>query len=417
MVRDLHSAPKVDRIGEAIGGGVRFLLVRLQYGKADIAYALHANPEAFTLSGVQTADYLQNLGFEVSACGFFGHRCLAREVAENSDPAAFAAAFDNGWGAYKSASDHLRACGLISRGDQDRHGYRDGHTATKSNKLKESTDDGFSFVLTRMDNNDEKGWTFHYRPKHPPMSPELEAALSLIGGFRTFGECPQFDFEPCYWRFIEKVDHGDSIWDERAGFVHSQFDAHATRFSAGVQLLLAAHSAMQPFGLSLLKVPSQEQPETQPITTRRGAGRSVAPNPRSHLYDVAISFAGPERSLAHELARRLQASGIVTFYDEFYPEQLWGKDLATLFDRIYRKDSRFCVIFASKAYTQREWTHHERRSAVARAVAERGREYILPIQVEPVELDGIPPTIGYLSLNDFSIERIADLLVKKLATG
>jgi squalene cyclase len=83
MARDLHSALKVDRIGEAVGGSVRFLLVRLQYGKADIAYGLHANPQMFEIGLVQPANYLENLGFQVSDCAFFRGRCLVSEVTEN----------------------------------------------------------------------------------------------------------------------------------------------------------------------------------------------------------------------------------------------------------------------------------------------------------------------------------------------
>ena len=121
--------------------------------------------------------------------------------------------------------------------------------------------------------------------------------------------------------------------------------------------------------------------------------------------------------MAEELANLLRHAGVRVFYDRFFPEQLWGKDLPAVFDRIYRKDSRFCVIFVSREYAEREWTYHERRSAVARALAERGREYILPIQVEPVELDGIPPTIGYLSAKSYTIQKIAELLLKKLESA
>jgi hypothetical protein len=103
-----------------------------------------------------------------------------------------------------------------------------------------------------------------------------------------------------------------------------------------------------------------------------------------------------------------------TFCDNFYPEQLWGKDLPVFFDEIYRRKARYCVMFLSTAYAEHVWTNHERRSAQARALEEKGREYILPIVVENTELPGLPPTVGYLSLKDHSIEEIADLLVKKL---
>lgn len=86
----------------------------------------------------------------------------------------------------------------------------------------------------------------------------------------------------------------------------------------------------------------------------------------------------------------------------------------TEFDRIYQKESRYCVVFVSHEYANRMWTIHERRSALARLLKERGKEYILPIKVEDVDLDGLAPTIGYLSLPSYPIEKIAEILLKKL---
>jgi len=63
------------------------------------------------------------------------------------------------------------------------------------------------------------------------------------------------------------------------------------------------------------------------------------------------------------------------------------------------------------------WPNHERRSAQARALKEKGQEYILPIKVDDTELDGMPPTLGYLDVKCYSIEQIAELLIKKLQSG
>ena len=133
-------------------------------------------------------------------------------------------------------------------------------------------------------------------------------------------------------------------------------------------------------------------------------------------FDVALSFSGTERKFAEELAKRVRDAGFEVFYDEFYPEQLWGKDLVVFFDNIYRKASRYCVMFVSREYVDRMWTTHERRSAQARAVEEKGNEYILPIRVDNTELDGLQPTTGYLSLDQYEIPRIADMLITKLGT-
>jgi hypothetical protein len=107
-------------------------------------------------------------------------------------------------------------------------------------------------------------------------------------------------------------------------------------------------------------------------------------------------------------------AGYNVFYDAFYPEQLWGKDLASYFDGIFRKKSRYCVMFISKEYAERMWTTHERRSAQARAVQEKGGEYILPIRIDETDLEGLPTTVGYLAIQDQPIDEIAELLLKKL---
>jgi hypothetical protein len=83
-------------------------------------------------------------------------------------------------------------------------------------------------------------------------------------------------------------------------------------------------------------------------------------------FDVAISLAGSDKQHAHTLAERLRQEGFAVFYYELYPEYLWGKNLATTFDEIFRKRSRFCVVFVSAEYRARVWTSHEMRSAQAR---------------------------------------------------
>jgi len=46
-------------------------------------------------------------------------------------------------------------------------------------------------------------------------------------------------------------------------------------------------------------------------------------------YDVAISFAGPDRALAEELARYLASWGVRVFYDRYEEAALWGKTYTT----------------------------------------------------------------------------------------
>jgi hypothetical protein len=64
-------------------------------------------------------------------------------------------------------------------------------------------------------------------------------------------------------------------------------------------------------------------------------------------------------------------------------------------------------------YKERKWTTHELRSAQAKALEQKGGEYILPVRVDDTELDGLPPNLGYVGIS-LGIDKIADLLIKKL---
>jgi hypothetical protein len=79
---------------------------------------------------------------------------------------------------------------------------------------------------------------------------------------------------------------------------------------------------------------------------------------------------------------------------------LWGKDLYTHLDEVYRKRARFCVVFLSKHYRNKLWTNHERESAQARAFEEK-EEYILPVKFDDTEIPGIKPTIAYISAIEY----------------
>jgi hypothetical protein len=117
----------------------------------------------------------------------------------------------------------------------------DGHNTANVRKLKESEDKYFSFILTFGEFQATKGWVFHYRPKNPPLTPEMQAALDFIGDFNKFPECPEFDFDPCSWRFLLHEERQDDFFNRFANFAHDAFDAHAEHFSIGIEKLLSAH--------------------------------------------------------------------------------------------------------------------------------------------------------------------------------
>lgn len=135
--------------------------------------------------------------------------------------------------------------------------------------------------------------------------------------------------------------------------------------------------------------------------------------PGAFSYDVALSFAGEDRSKAEELAALLRSSGVRVFYDDYEQSDLWGKDLYQGFQEVYRDGSRFCVVFISAAYVRKPWTRHELGQIQARVLRE-GTGYILPLRLDDTELPGMNQTVGYLDLRRKTIAEVHQLLLKKL---
>ena len=130
-------------------------------------------------------------------------------------------------------------------------------------------------------------------------------------------------------------------------------------------------------------------------------------------YDVVLSFAGEDRDYVERVARFLDKHGVIVFYDEYEQVTLWGKDLGEHLDAVYRQQGRFCVMFISQHYAEKMWTRHERKSALARAIAQR-EEYVLPARFDDTEIPGLPHTIGYQDLRRLSAEQLGDLILQKL---
>lgn len=130
-------------------------------------------------------------------------------------------------------------------------------------------------------------------------------------------------------------------------------------------------------------------------------------------YDIVLSFAGEDRGYVEDVAEILNERGVVVFYDKYEQVTLWGKNLQEHFESIYRQQARYCVMFISKHYADKVWTRHERRAALARAMAERV-EYVLPARFDDTEIPGLNPVIGYLDLKGVSPKQLAEMILQKL---
>jgi hypothetical protein len=437
---DHHSALRIDEIiTQSLPGPTptaQLTLAKLQWGKEDIAYNLHVAPFTRTSSGIQRTDFLNYLGFERNRCQFVtGQQCYTRWVDPGFNQEGFWHAFEQAYAALLFGQQELHACGLglpqsdgrtLIHGRISRYvrlaspsGMGDGHTASSSKLVASADDEQFRFAYSSLEMPNVKGWVTHYSARHAPPSSESEVAFAFLG-LQGFDSCPQFDFEPCHWRFVpfrrlgQMFVVGNVATTSNSHLARQNFDAHPQRFSQGLKALLTANSLVEPFGMSFLEMPESPHDRTDAAIKQGVIYPQHRTSRTAYEFDVAISVAGTERPQAEQLASLVKSAGFSVFYDGFYPEMLWGKNLVEFFDEIYRKRSARCVMFISTEYANRMWTIQERRSAQARALSEKGTEYILPIKVDDTELPGMPPTIGYVELEKFGIDKIAELLVTKL---
>ncbi|MHC4340846.1 MAG: TIR domain-containing protein [Planctomycetota bacterium] len=429
--RELHEALRTETLGTCPLSTGHTSVIRLQNSKTDIRHSVHVTQTSWGMSGaLQTGDILAWLRFSAGECTFTPSReCFVREVGEDFDLAGFCKALDEAHQEALAAERDLdlQRCGFYlphpmrTRGPEPGPfgmGGGDGHRASKIEVMKNAADEVFSYVLTWLDGGSQKGWTIHYIPKNPPLDDQLAAACEFLG-LSTFGVCPENGFEPCIFRFTPFDRSPRHFTGSNANQVHGWFDHHQSHFLSGLRHLINADSLMRPFGMGFLlptsfRTLTQTQP-TQAMVPHTPQARSKArADALPDHFDVALSFAGAQRDLAETLHAITKEAGYVVFYDSAYQAELWGADPPRLFDEIYRVRSRFCVIFVSQEYLDGEWTDHERQSAIARALKEKGRDYILPVKIHDVLLPGIAPTIGYVSLSEKSIEEVGTLLIEKL---
>jgi hypothetical protein len=130
-------------------------------------------------------------------------------------------------------------------------------------------------------------------------------------------------------------------------------------------------------------------------------------------FDVAISFAGEQRSEAQAIADCLQSTGVSVFYDDYEAATLWGKNLYDHLASVYQDQARYCVMLVSAAYAEKVWTNHERQSAQARSLSQR-TEYILPVRFDDTQIPGLLKTTSFVRFADLGAEGICRLILEKL---
>ena len=443
-VRDLHLAPRETPVGVASSDGIAITLVRTQWSKERSALVLHANPSSWSTAGFQRTDFLKCLGFSrYDDCSIYG-KCYARIVSEKFSLQEFGSELKDVYERMFSADSILNKCG-ISLPQKEGFGYffnrpsvaiegrnglsGNGHNVINATTMNRSDDHAFEYRLTFVKDRNERGFVTHYKTKLGNHQREYSSVLRFLG-FDKRKECPEFEFEPCYYITLKTgagEDYGADVNTINIyHLAHSAFNAHKDHFLSGVDLIISANRSLHAFGLSLWSDESisdeQDSPsgisrvDHQRDDTASIKKQSVTTGTQEFEYDVALSFAGSDRKSAQDLNDALSGRGVAVFYDKAHEASLWGKDLAQTLSDVFNKRARYCVVFVSREYRDRVWTMHEFRSALARAVDEKGSEYILPIRIDDTELDGLSSSISYLSIRE-GIDRIAEILIQKIRSS
>src|SRR3990172_3483877 len=152
-------------------------------------------------------------------------------------------------------------------------------------------------------------------------------------------------------------------------------------------------------------------PRTRPGDAARPPVRAST----TYEYNLALSFAGEDRHLAHAIGMGLLQNGVKVFYDEFEEVNLWGKKLSEELAKRYSSASEFVLVLISKHYTVKDWTDFEFRIAHDEA-RRRTREFILPVRLDDTPLVGLRSDVAYVDLRKVGVEGVVERVVSKLGT-
>ena len=80
---------------------------------------------------------------------------------------------------------------------------------------------------------------------------------------------------------------------------------------------------------------------------------------RDKKFDVALTFAGEDRSFVEKLKKCLESQGYSVFYDFDYQHDILGQDVEEYLKPIYSKECRYVVAVIGEMYGRKQWTELE----------------------------------------------------------
>lgn len=370
-----HQALKTTEVANAKTSGVDFKLIELRKSKTISILTLHARPFSFSTSGLQATDFLAYCGFERDRCVFFNGECYVREVSDDFQLEHFTRDFEKAKASFSRADSHLQACGLYlgypegygyfnNRGSKNQArrvslGGGDGHTSGQVEQMKNLEDESFLYSFTWIKSSSDKGWTTHYHPKSLEVLNRFSPALQFIG-LNRFAECPEFDFEPCFWRFLPCVASRGGFHDNNAHEAHGYFDATPKNFSEGLSCLSEADALLRTYGIRLLPNPSTtSKSSTTPksYSTETTATKlkppqmdRTEPNRRPNCFISYSHDDATHRDWVLKLASDLSKNGISVALDRW--DLRAGDDLQQYMEKSIT-ESEFVIMVCTTLYTEK----------------------------------------------------------------
>ena len=130
-------------------------------------------------------------------------------------------------------------------------------------------------------------------------------------------------------------------------------------------------------------------------------------------YDVALSYAAPQRATATQLADLLSKQNKRVFFDQALAYELWGEDLARCLPQAYDRRARITVLLVSKEYAARRWPKVEAAAALAKAMRE-GWKAVLIVSLDGSRLPDVPNSVVFMNFSD-GAQSIADVALALVA--
>jgi len=130
-----------------------------------------------------------------------------------------------------------------------------------------------------------------------------------------------------------------------------------------------------------------------------------------HKYEIAFSYASEQKALVKKLSDKLIKLGVSVFADYLEPERFWGSFLPEELRKVYYEESKIILIFLSREYRDKAYTSFEGRIAAEKSLK---NEHFLIIKTDDVDLSWLNTAQGFIKWADYSVEQIANMLMKKL---